>query len=48
MNFNYTTEENLPAPLFFSDFEKAFGIIEWTFIQTTVLLAEDLLFFVVH
>ena len=26
---NYTTEENLPWPLFFLDFVKAYGIVEW-------------------
>ena len=44
---NCTTEENLPGPLLFLNFEKAFGIIEWhSFKQQLVTV--DLFCFALH
>ena len=32
----YTAARNIPGPLLFLDFEKAFDTLEWTFIQKTL------------
>ena len=44
---NYTTEENVPGPLLFLDFETAFGIIEWHS-RKQRLVTVDLLSFLLH